>query len=84
MISRDRAAVCFAIYLIGFGPTLMVADGGVAEVNTPKPPCMEMPARCGDVLVQPEMEKQRSPLVLIPPFFVAGTSEASESIDPAD
>ena len=30
------------------------------------------------------MEKQRSPLVLIPPFFVAGTSEASESIDPVD
>ena len=36
------------------------------------------------VLVQPEMEKQRSPLVVIPPFFGAGLSEASESIDPVD
>jgi hypothetical protein len=36
------------------------------------------------VLAQPEMEKQRSPLVVIPPFFGAGTFEASESIDPVD
>ena len=47
---RDRAVVCLvAAYLIGFGPTVMIAFGGVANLTIPKLLVMETPPRFDEV-----------------------------------